>query len=73
MRQGNTLHPYLVIQLRKDLVQNIKIKMSADQIQEKYGDKLKEEYDGLLYDTLAKCFKQIVKTNVIIPDEKFFT
>jgi len=69
LRQGNTTYPYLVMQLRKDLEEDINIKLSPEQISQQYGDKLKESYEGHLYDTIAKIFKAIVKVNIIIPGD----
>jgi len=66
LRQGNTSYPYIVMQFKKDFEQEIKIRLKPEQIKE-YGEALKEEYSGPLYDIVTKIFKIIVGVNIIIP------
>lgn len=66
LRQGNTSYPYIVMQFKKDFEQEIKIRLKPEQMKE-YGDTLKEEYSGPLYDIVTKIFKLIVGVNIIIP------
>ena len=66
LRQGNTSYPYIVMQFKKDFEQEIKIRLKPEQIKE-YGEALKEEYSGPLYDTVTKIFKILVGVNIIIP------
>lgn len=69
LRQGNTTYPYLVMQFKKEQKETIKLKLTPEQIAEQYEDKIKETYDGHLYDTVAKLFKAIIKVNIIIPGD----
>ena len=73
LRQGNTSYPYIVMQFKKDFEQEIKIRLKPEQIKE-YGEALKEEYSGPLYDIVTKIFKIIVGVNIIIPGnfKRFF-
>jgi structure-specific recognition protein 1 len=69
LRQGNTSYNYLVMQFKKEQRETINVKVTPEQIQELYDGKIKESYDGPLFDTVAKLFKAIIKINIIIPGE----
>jgi structure-specific recognition protein 1 len=69
LRQGNTSYEFLVMQIKKSEEQEIKLKIPVEQLGEQYGDKLKDVYQGALYDSVAKIFKAITKTNIIIPGD----
>jgi structure-specific recognition protein 1 len=69
VRQGNTSYPHLVMQIKKDTTEQIKVRLTPEQITELYEDKLKPEYDGNLHDIVAKVFKAITKVNIIIPGD----
>ena len=66
LRQGNTSYPYIVMHFKKDVEQEIKIRLKPEQMKD-YGDSLKDEYNGALYDIVSKLFKVIVGVNIIIP------
>jgi len=40
IRQGNTMHPYAVMQFTKEAEETINVNMEAEEIQNKYGDDL---------------------------------
>jgi hypothetical protein len=69
LRQGKTSYRYLVMQIRKETDEEIQIKLPSDKITQLYGDKLKQKYEGDLYDIVAKVFKTIIKINIIIPGD----
>lgn len=69
VRQGNTSYQYLVMQIKKDMTDSVKVKLTPEQISAQFDDKLKEEYEGEVYDIVAKVFKAIVKVNIVIPGD----
>ncbi len=54
------------MQIKKDVQESIKLKLKPDQ-KAKYGDTLKEDLEGPLFDLITKIFKVIAQTNIIIP------
>jgi structure-specific recognition protein 1 len=69
VRQGNTSYHYLVMQIKKDVRETIKMKLPPEQLEQQLNEKLKEEYEGNLHDVVAKVFKSIIKINIIIPGD----
>jgi structure-specific recognition protein 1 len=69
VRQGNTSYQYLVMQIKKDVRETIKMKIPPEQLEQQLNEKLKEEYEGNLHDIVAKVFKSIIKINIIIPGD----
>lgn len=67
VRQGNTSYHYLVMQIKKDIKESVKLKLPPEQLEQQLNEKLKEEYEGNLHDVVAKVFKSIIKINIIIP------
>ena len=50
-------------------MEKIKINLSAEQIKEKYGDRLQPEMEGLMFDIISRLFKEIIKINILIPGD----
>eukprot|EP01016_Furgasonia_blochmanni_P021761 TRINITY_DN2392_c0_g1_i12.p1 TRINITY_DN2392_c0_g1~~TRINITY_DN2392_c0_g1_i12.p1 ORF type:complete len:345 (-),score=122.98 TRINITY_DN2392_c0_g1_i12:420-1454(-) len=67
VRQGQTSYPYIIMQFKKDIEETVKIKLRPEQIKEMYGEDMKEEYTGPLYETVSKIFKLLVGINVVVP------
>jgi structure-specific recognition protein 1 len=67
VRQGNTPYNYLVMQIKKDVQETVKLKLPPEDIEQQINEKLKEEYSGSLHDVVAKVFKSIIKISIIIP------
>jgi Nucleosome-binding factor SPN, POB3 subunit len=57
------------MQIKKDMTDSVKVKLTPEQISAQFDDKLKEEYEGEVYDIVAKVFKAIVKVNIVIPGD----
>lgn len=69
VRQGNTSYYYLVMQIKKDTEESVKLKLPPEQLEQQLNERLKEEYEGKLHDVVAKVFKSIIKINIIIPGD----
>ena len=69
LRQGQTLHHFLALQFGRDEEYKVAINLSPEKITEQYGDRLKPEMEGPLYDVLSKLFKELIKINILIPGD----
>ena len=69
VRQGNTSYHYLVMQMKKDVRETVKLRINPDKLESQLNEKLKEEYEGNIHDVVAKVFKSIIKINIIIPGD----
>ena len=69
VRQGNTSYHYLVMQVKKDVKESVKLRLPPEQLEQQLNEKLKEEYEGNVHDVVAKVFKSIIKINIIIPGD----
>ena len=65
LKQGNTVHPYLVMNLKKEeLTEGIKVNLDEKKRAE-LG--LEEEYMGEAFNVIGTLFKKIVKVNIYVP------
>lgn len=71
LKQGQTLHHFLIIQVEKELVHKTKVNLSAEEIQQKYGGKFDTEVSGPMYLVLAKLFQNIFGVDKIIISTQF--
>jgi structure-specific recognition protein 1 len=70
IRQGNTSYPFLVFQLKKELVITVNLNLPKDSEERKkilVSPLEGESLTGNAYDVIAKLFKAIIGTNIIIP------
>ena len=67
LRQGQTTHSYIVIQLKRDREEKVNINLSPEEIKEKYGEELSQEIEGPLYDVLSRLFKTMIRVSIIVP------
>ena len=67
IRQGQTQHHYLAMQIPKELKKHVKINLSPDVIAQKHKDELMPEIDGYLYDIISRILKSMIKINIIVP------
>lgn len=57
----------MVQQFKKKDHEDIKISLPEEERIKLYNDKLKAEYNGPLYNTIASLFKYVIGVNVIVP------
>lgn len=70
LRQGLTLHHFVAFNFEVEREQNVQIRLSEEQIKAKYGDDLKQEIEGKLYDVLSTLFIHLVGIKrIIMPGE----
>lgn len=67
LRQGQTAHHYMVLQFKKEREEELKLNLSPEEIQAKYGEELTQELSGPLYDVLSRLFKTMIKISIIVP------
>lgn len=67
LRQGQTAHNYCVIQFKKEREESLKLNISEEEINKKYGKELNQELEGPLYDILSRLFKSLIKISIIVP------
>lgn len=66
LRQGLTLHHFIAMNFELERDARVKINMTEEQITEKYGNTLKPEVEGKLYDVLSTLFNNLVRIKKII-------
>lgn len=66
LRQGMTLHYYIVMNFEVERETSVAINLPPEQIAAKYGDALQPELEGKLYDVLSKLFNHLVGIKRII-------
>jgi structure-specific recognition protein 1 len=67
LRQGQTAHHYLVMQMKRDREEKLVLNMSPKEIKDKYDDQLTQELEGPLYDILSRLLKAMTNITIIIP------
>ena len=67
LRQGQTAHHYLVIQMKRDRVDKLSLNMSEEEIEEKYGELLSQELELPLHEILSRILKAMTKISIVIP------
>lgn len=73
LKQGQTLHHFIIIQIDKEQVQKVKVNLTPEQIKEKYDNKFEQEIEGPLYHVLATLFKNIMDVDKIIVPGDFYS
>eukprot|EP01017_Pseudomicrothorax_dubius_P005926 TRINITY_DN1160_c0_g3_i2.p1 TRINITY_DN1160_c0_g3~~TRINITY_DN1160_c0_g3_i2.p1 ORF type:complete len:367 (-),score=130.47 TRINITY_DN1160_c0_g3_i2:30-1130(-) len=69
IHQGSTGYPYILIQIRRDIEENVKVNLKPEQIAADYGDALKEEYEGPQHEVITKVLKAMAGISIIIPGD----
>lgn len=70
LRQGMTLHHFLVMNFETERETNVRINLTPEEIKSKYGSELKPEIEGKLYDILSSLFNNLVGIKkIIVPGE----
>lgn len=70
LRQGMTLHHYIAMNFEIEKEANVRINLTPEEITQKYGEALKPEMDGKLYDILSALFNNLVGIKkIIVPGE----
>lgn len=69
LRQGQTLHQFIVLEFKKDQTDKVTVNLSPEEIKEKYGDRLQPEMEDTTYDILSTLFKELIKKSIIVPGE----
>jgi len=71
LRQGQTRYPFVVMQFKREDDIELDLNMSAEELQEKYQDKLQEHYTGPMYIVLTHLFRGLAGKKVISPSKDF--
>ncbi|KAJ3099368.1 FACT complex subunit [Phlyctochytrium planicorne] len=67
LRQGQTRYPFLVFQFDKDEEAEFTVKLDEETITAQYGDRLKKNYDDLVYSTVGAVFKGLTNGKLTVP------
>ncbi|KZS93658.1 SSrecog-domain-containing protein [Sistotremastrum niveocremeum HHB9708] len=65
IRQGQTRYGFLVMQFQKDLELAAEINMEEEDIQDKYGEKLKKSYDEAAFQVVSDIFRGLTGKKII--------
>ena len=70
LRQGLTLHHFIAMNFEVERGVRVKINLTPEQIEKKYGQALTPEIEGQLYDVLSTLFNNLVGIKkIIVPGE----
>ena len=70
LRQGMTLHNYIAMNFEMERDLNLRLNLTPEEISTKYGNELKPEMEGKLYDILSQLFTHLVGIKkIIVPGE----
>ena len=70
LRQGMTLHYFIAMHFELERDVKLKVNLTPEEIKQKYGDNLKPEIEGKLYDVLSTLFNNLVGIKkIIVPGE----
>ena len=70
LRQGMTLHNFIAMNFEIEREANVRINLTPEEISTKYGNELKPEMEGKLYDILSSLFNHLVGIKkIIVPGE----
>lgn len=67
IRQGQTRYPFLVLEFSKDELVEIEMGINEEQLKAQYGGKLEVHMKGVLYEIMARLFRVIVNSRIIVP------
>lgn len=67
LRQGQTRYPFLVFQFAKDDEMELSLNITEEEINQKFGGRLKREYDAPIYEVVASVFKGISDKKLVVP------
>lgn len=67
LRQGQTRYPYLVFQFQQDDEMELSLNLTEDEIKNKFGDRLKKDYNAPIYEVVSSVFKGIADKKLIGP------
>jgi structure-specific recognition protein 1 len=67
IRQGNTLHPFIVMNFNKDTEETVTLNMPPADIKRHFGEELTDTLEGKLFDIVSRLLKVLVGVNIIIP------
>ena len=71
LRQGMTMHHFIVINLEIEREVSLHINLTPDEITAKYGSAIQPEMQGKLYDILSQLFQKLVGIKKIIVTGEF--
>jgi len=70
LRQGMTLHHFIAMNFEIEREANVRVNLTPEEITAKYGNELKPEMEGKLYDILSSLFNHLVGIKkIIVPGE----
>ncbi|KAF7555233.1 hypothetical protein G7046_g6605 [Stylonectria norvegica] len=73
LRQGQTRYPFVVMQFKKDEEVTIDLNLDADELKERYQDKLEPHYEEPLHHVVAKIFRGLANKKISSPAKDFIT
>ena len=62
LRLGNTHHFFIAMRFELEREVKVNINLTTDEIKTKFGDNLKSEIEGKLYDVLSSLFNILITT-----------
>ncbi|KAF8319072.1 FACT complex subunit POB-3-like protein [Clavulina sp. PMI_390] len=73
IRQGQTRHPYIVMQTSQEEELELELSLEEDEIQKEYGDKLTKKYDAPVHEVLSNVFRGLVGKKITAPASDFLS
>ncbi|KAI9695161.1 MAG: FACT complex subunit [Bogoriella megaspora] len=73
LRQGQTRYPFLVMQFKTDEEVNLDLNLTEDQLNDKYKDKLKANYEAPIHTVIAQIFRGLSGKRVFTPSKDFIS
>uniref|UniRef100_A0A914H0T7 FACT complex subunit SSRP1 n=1 Tax=Globodera rostochiensis TaxID=31243 RepID=A0A914H0T7_GLORO len=67
VRQGQTRYPFLVLECSKEDYIELELGCTEEQLAQQYNNKLDMHMKGYLYEIMAKIFRVIVNSRIIVP------
>ena len=69
IRQGQTMHYYLVLQFERETEVKVTINLTPEQLKDQFDDRLQSELSGPLYEVISRLFKELIQITIMIPGE----
>ncbi|KAI1714423.1 hypothetical protein DdX_08518 [Ditylenchus destructor] len=67
IRQGQTRYPFLVLEFQKEEDIDVELALTEDQLSQQFKGKLDRKMSGFLYEIIAKLFRVLVNSKIIVP------
>jgi len=67
IRQGQTRYPFLVLEFSKEEHIELELALNNEQLKAQYGGKLDQHMKGVMFEIVARLFRVIVNSRIIVP------